>query len=285
MGMFCAGSCLSLSFPGSAGGGLGLWVVQDRPARPSGRGRCGHAGAQPRRAWCGLEAGRGRSLPPRSGLRAPLALWLGPVRHPGGPGPAVRSLGGPGPVPRGRIRPPSAPGRSPAWHSRRGGPASPARRSAPTSALSPFLLGLSAVRLPGDRVRQFAVPRLRAAPAPRRARAGAHSHSPDRGHSCPALAIGGLRSAHRQSVTGRRWVAGTGAFGRPDDYPAGSGSPGGLAGALHRHGYPHVHSPACPHMHGGLTSVFTQIIHIPIHRALPLASQRATGEHESREKA
>ena len=61
-GMFCAGSCLSLSFPESVGGGLGLWVVQDRPARPSGRGQpgrgqCGHAGAQPRRAWRGLEAG------------------------------------------------------------------------------------------------------------------------------------------------------------------------------------------------------------------------------------
>ena len=63
------------------------------------------------------------------------------------------------------------------------------------------------------------------------------------------------------------------------------GQPGGLAGALHRHGYPHVHSPACPHIHRGLSSVFTQIIHRPIHRTLPLAGQRATGEHESREKA
>ena len=65
----------------------------------------------------------------------------------------------------------------------------------------------------------------------------------------------------------------------------GRGSPGGLAGALRRHGYPHVHSLACPHVHRGLSSVFTQIVHIPIHRALPLAGQRAAGEHESREKA
>jgi len=119
-GMFCAGSCLSLSFPESAGGGLGLWVFQDRPARLSGRGQRGHAGAQPRRAWRGLEAGRGRFLPPRSGLRMARAVWLGAVRHPRGPGPAVRGLGGPSAVPRGRIRPPSAPGRSPARHSGRG---------------------------------------------------------------------------------------------------------------------------------------------------------------------
>ena len=103
-------------------------------------------------------------------------------------------LGGPSPVPRGRIRPPSAPGPSPAPHSGRG--------------------------------------------------------------------------TRRRMITRR-----------------GQGQPRDLAGALCRHGYPHVHSPARPHMHRGLTSVFTQIIHRPIHRALPLAGQRAAGEHESREKA
>ena len=54
--MFCAGSCLSPRFPESAGGGLGLWDVQDRPARPSGRGRRGHAVA-------GLRCGRPIPVP------------------------------------------------------------------------------------------------------------------------------------------------------------------------------------------------------------------------------
>ncbi len=243
--MFSASSCLSLSFPESVGGGLGLWVVQDRPARPSGRGRRGHAGAQPRRGWCGLEAGRGRSLPPRSGLRAPLAVWLGPVRHPGGPGLAVRGLGGPvqfraggsGRLPcPGRLLP-GIPGAGPGF-------ARPAVRAA--ERVVPFLLGLSAVRLPGDRVRQFAVPRLRAAPAPRRARAGAHSHSPDRGHSCPVLAIGGSVPRGRHGVTGRRRVAGAGAFQRPDDHPAGSGTARGRAGTLRRHV---IHMSTAPLVH------------------------------------
>lgn len=64
-------------------------------------------------------------------------------------------------------------------------------------------------------------------PGSLRARAAAHSHSPDGAHlrtSCPVLASGGLRSAHRRSVTGRRRVAGTAAFRRPDDHPAGSGT-------------------------------------------------------------
>ena len=125
-------------------------------------------------------------------------------------------------------------------------------------------------------------------PGSLRARAAAHSHSPDGAHlrtSCPVLASGGLRSAHRRSETGRRWVAGTGAVRRRMITRRGQGQPRDLAGALCRHGYPHVHSPARPHMHRGLTSVFTQIIHRPIHRALPLAGQRAAGEHESREKA
>jgi len=92
-------------------------------------------------------------------------------------------------------------------------------------------------------------------------------------------------SGWERRATGRRRVAGTGAFRRPDDHPAGSGTAQEPGWGLHRHGYPHVHSPARPHVHRGLTSVFTQIIHIPIHRALPLAGQRAAGEHESREKA
>jgi hypothetical protein len=54
-------------------------------------------------------------------------------------------------------------------------------------------------------------------PGSLRAWAAAHSHSPDGAHlrtSCLVLAIGGLRSAHRRSVTGRGRVAGTGAFRR-----------------------------------------------------------------------
>ena len=113
-------------------------------------------------------------------------------------------------------------------------PASPARRSAPLSALSrscwaaahPLLsgpLGLSAV---GSPVTGSGSPRYPGS-------AAAHSHSPDGARlrtSCPVLAIGGLRSGYRRSVTGRRRVAGTGAFRRPDDHPAGSGiarGPGG----------------------------------------------------------
>ena len=168
-------------------------------------------------------------------------------------------------------------------------PASPARRSAPLSALSrscwaaahPLLsgpLGLSAV---GSPVTGSGSPRYPGS-------AAAHSHSPDGARlrtSCPVLAIGGLRSGYRRSVTGRRRVAGTGAFRRPDDHPAGSGIARRPGGALRRRGYPHVHSLACPHVCRGLSSVFTQIIHRPIHRGLVLAGQRAAGEHESREKA
>jgi IstB-like ATP binding protein len=108
-----------------------------------------------------------------------------------------------------------------------------------------------------------------------------------------------LPAAQIRDLAALRWLAGGSPAQRdragpgrrdrrvpaPDDHPAGSGSPGGLAGALRRHGYPHVHSPACPHVRRGLSSVFTQIIHRPIHRALLLAGQRAAGEHESREKA
>ena len=204
--MFCAGSCLSPRFPESAGGGWACGLSKTGlPGRLVAVG-AGHAVAQPSRAWPGPEAGRGRSLPPRSGLRTPLAVWLGPMRHPCRPGPPAS----PRPWRARSISAWADPAASRAWAA--SCPAFRARDSA------------SPARRPAGPQRRAAA---RSTPAPLRPRAAAHSHSPDRAHlrtSCPVLAIGGLRSAHRHSATGRRRVAGTGAFRRPDDHPAGSGT-------------------------------------------------------------
>jgi hypothetical protein len=181
--MFCAGGCLALCFPESAGGGLGLWVVQDRPARPSGRGRRG-----PR--WSLASACRARAF-------SAAAIW--------------------------------------AWDAA-GGLAWSGAASSRTWACRP---------------------------GPWRARSS---------------------SARADPAACRARVAGTGAFRRRMITRRGRIARGPDR-ALHCHGYPHVHSPARPHMYRGPASVFTQIIHRPIHRALLLAGQRAAGEHESREKA
>jgi hypothetical protein len=176
---------------------------------------------------CRRDLGSGRRW--RSGL-VPCGI-LADLGLPSGAlaGPVQFRAGGSGRLPRpGRLLP-GIPGAGPGF-------ARPAVRAA--ERVVPFLLGRSppaAQRpagpqrrgLPGDRVWQPALPRLRCGPG------AAYSHSPDGARlrtSCPVLAIGGLRSGYRRSVTGRRRVAGTGAFRRPDDHPAGSGiarGPGG----------------------------------------------------------
>ena len=51
------------------------------------------------------------------------------------------------------------------------------------------------------------------------------------------------------------------------------------------HGYPHFHSPARSHLCRGMTSIFTEIIHRLMHRALRWQGKRAAGERELGEKA
>ena len=158
--------------------------------RDLGSGRCWRSGL----VWCGILADLG----------LPSGALAGPVQF---------RAGGSGRRPRpGRLLPGIA-GAGPGF-------ARPAVRAA--ERVVPFLLGGSppaAQRpagpqrrgLPGDRVWQPALPRLRCGPG------AAYSHSPDGARlrtSCLVLAIGGFRSAYRRSVTGRRWAAGTGAFRR-----------------------------------------------------------------------
>ena len=145
--MFCAGSCLSPRFPESAGGGLGLWVVQDRPARPSGRGRralelsLGVPGAGLRpgagvlcrrdlgfgRRWqsglvpCGILAGLGR-LPVRRPWRArSISAWADPAAS------RARAAS----CPAFRARDPASPARRPGWPQRRAAARSTPARCGP----------------------------------------------------------------------------------------------------------------------------------------------------------
>ena len=156
--VFCAGSCLSLSFPESSGGG---WA-------------------------CGLS----RTGPPGRLVAVSLvAVSAGMLeRSLGVPGAGLRPF-------RGRL----------------------CRR-----ALGPGAAGASGFPVTGPascgprlRCRSFAQPGW-----------GASDGRPS------GFAHRRVRSAYRRSVTGRRWVAGTSAFRRPDDHPAGSGTARGPGGGF-----------------------------------------------------
>ena len=208
-----------------------LQLVRGRPARAPGRGRRGHAAAQPRPDRRGPQARPGRPGAPRSALRARPAARPGPGRRPGGPGPVPRGPPGPPPWPGTRPPPPvprrsAGPGQSVPARPRP--PARPAALAATASASCAPACSTAA----------------RASPASASARARRpQSEDPGRPGSCGPAAPRPCRAASWRCRNAVRAVCGSPDTGSgspqyPSSVPA---SPG--RGSLSQPGYAHLGRP------------------------------------------